>query len=256
MRFVRYTYRNQPACYGWVNENRVGPVEGNPVSEFRRLDADLPLEKVQLLPPIIPGKIICIDNNYLAYAQRFDQNPAVFPSLFLKPPSSVIGHKQPIILPPQSKQVEHAAELALVISKPGRWIPHETALDHILGFTIANNITARDIERQDNRPGRARYFDTFCPLGPWLETEFDAADALITCHVNKEMRQMTSTRDMVFTLRQLIAFVSSIMTLYPGDVILTGTPPGSGILQPGDAVEITIEGLGTLSNPVVSSQLP
>jgi 2-keto-4-pentenoate hydratase/2-oxohepta-3-ene-1,7-dioic acid hydratase in catechol pathway len=252
MRFIRYQFRDQPPCFGWVLDNLIGALEGNPFSEFRRLEANLPLDKVQLLSPVVPGKIICIDNNYGGYAQQIGSDATSLPALSLKPPSAVIGFGQPIVLPPQSQQVEHGAELAIIIGKIGRWIPHEKALEYILGYTIGNDVIASDIEQQDGYSTRARSFDTFCPLGPWLETEFDASDALITCHVNKEMRQMASTRDMVFTIRQLIAFASSVMTLYPGDIIMTGTPSGSGRLKPGDTVEISIEGIGKLSNPVIT----
>jgi 2-keto-4-pentenoate hydratase/2-oxohepta-3-ene-1,7-dioic acid hydratase in catechol pathway len=138
----------------------------------------------------------------------------------------------------------------VVISRSGRWIPTQEALDYILGYTIANDVTARDLQWRDGQWTRGKGFDTFCPLGPWIETEFDPADALITCHVNDEMRQMTSTRDMVFSIQKLIAFASSVMTLEPGDVLLTGTPAGVGPLLPGDLVEISIEGIGVLRNPV------
>lgn len=172
------------------------------------------------------------------------------PLLFLKPPSSVIGPDAPILLPPQSERVEHEGELAVVIGKPGRWISPKHAHTHIFGYTLANDVTARDLQRKDGQWTRGKGFDTFCPLGPWIETEFDPSDALLTCHVNGDMRQMGSTRDMVFDVKQLIAFASTIMTLLPGDVILTGTPAGVGPLTPGDVVEVSIEGLGTLRNPV------
>jgi 2-keto-4-pentenoate hydratase/2-oxohepta-3-ene-1,7-dioic acid hydratase in catechol pathway len=149
--------------------------------------------------------------------------------------------------------VEHEAELVVVIGKPGRWIAPPNALQHVLGYTLGNDVTARDLQRKDGQWTRAKGFDTFCPLGPWIETEFDATDALLTCHVNGDMRQMGSTRDMVFSVRQLVAFASTIMTLEPGDVILTGTPAGVGPLTPGDVVEVAIQGLGVLRNPVEPS---
>jgi 2-keto-4-pentenoate hydratase/2-oxohepta-3-ene-1,7-dioic acid hydratase in catechol pathway len=155
------------------------------------------------------------------------------------------------VLPPQSQQVEHEAELVVVIGKRGRWIPLEEAHDYVLGYTIGNDVTARDLQRRDGQWTRSKGFDTFCPLGPWIETDFDPADAMVTCYVNGDMRQMASTRDMVFSVRQLIAYVSSVMTLEPGDLLFTGTPSGVGILRPGDMIEITIEGLGTLRNLVV-----
>jgi 2-keto-4-pentenoate hydratase/2-oxohepta-3-ene-1,7-dioic acid hydratase in catechol pathway len=256
MRFVRYQPLRQPVRYGWVFEDRIGPVEGSPFGEFRRLDAVLPFTQAHLLSPIEPGKIICVGRNYMEHAKEQGVEIPEIPLLFLKPPSAVIGHGQKIVLPPQSQQVEHEAELAVVISRAGRWINPDSALDYVLGYTIGNDVTARDLERRDGQWTRGKGFDTFCPLGPWLETEFDPSDALITCHVNREMRQMASTRDMIFTIRQLIAFVSSVMTLQPGDVLMTGTPAGVSRLLPGDTVEISIEGLGTLSNPVVASQVP
>jgi 2-keto-4-pentenoate hydratase/2-oxohepta-3-ene-1,7-dioic acid hydratase in catechol pathway len=157
-----------------------------------------------------------------------------------------------IYLPPQSRQVEHEAELAVIIGRRGRWIQPSDALNYIFGYTIANDVTARDLQRSDGQWTRGKSFDTFCPIGPWIDTEFDATDVMITCHVNGEMRQMASTRDMVFHVNQLIAFSSSIMTLEPGDIILTGTPAGVGPLQTGDLVEVSIEGLGKLTNRVAT----
>jgi len=256
MRFVRYQPLRQPVRYGWVFEDRIGPIEGSPFGEFRRLDANLTFSQAHLLSPIEPGKIICVGRNYVEQTGEEDVEIPEIPLLFLKPPSSVIGHGQKIVLPPQSQQIEQESELAVVISRPGRWITPDLAMDYILGYTIGNDVTARDLQRRDGQGTRAKGFDTFCPLGPWLETEFDPSDALITCHVNREMRQMASTRDMIFSIRQLIAFISSIMTLLPGDVLMTGTPAGQSRLAAGDIVEISIEGLGTLSNPVIAAQIP
>jgi 2-keto-4-pentenoate hydratase/2-oxohepta-3-ene-1,7-dioic acid hydratase in catechol pathway len=150
--------------------------------------------------------------------------------------------------------VEHEAELAIVIGKPGRWIAPEHVLEHIFGYTIGNDVTARDLQRRDGQWTRAKGFDTFCPLGPWIETELDPSDTLITCRVNEEMRQMASTREMVFTVAQLVAFASTVMTILPGDVIMTGTPAGVGQLSPGDVVEATIEGIGVLRNLVIGEE--
>ena len=155
-----------------------------------------------------------------------------------------------IQIPPQSEQVEHEAELAVVIGKSGKWINPENAFDHVLGYTIANDVTARDLQHKDDQWTRAKGFDTFCPLGPWIETDLDPSDLLITCRVNGELRQMASTKEMIFSIPQLVSYISSIMTLDPGDVILTGTPAGVGSLEPGDEVEITIEGIGTLRNSI------
>jgi len=252
MRVVRYQTRESAPGYGWLHEEKVGPLAGSPFDEFLRLEATLPLAEVQLLAPALPSKILCVGRNYAAHAKEHGAEVPEVPMLFLKPPSSVIGPGETIILPPQSQQVEHEAELAVVIGKRGRWIPTETALEFVLGYTIANDVTARDLQRRDGQWSRAKGFDTFCPIGPWIETDFDPSDALVTCHVNQDMRQMGSTRDMVFQVRQLIAFASSVMTLEAGDLILTGTPAGVGPLSPGDTVEVTIEGLGSLRNPVAA----
>jgi 2-keto-4-pentenoate hydratase/2-oxohepta-3-ene-1,7-dioic acid hydratase in catechol pathway len=252
MRFIRYQTEDEPARYGWVIGGRVGPLEGSPFGEFQRAEAVSSLGEVRLLPPVRPGKIICVGRNYVAHAKEHDAEVPEVPLLFLKPSTSIIGHGGTILLPPQSQNVQHEAELVVVIGKKGRWIPPEEARQYILGYTIGNDVTARDLQRRDGQWTRSKGFDTFCPIGPWIETEFDSADALITCHVNGEMRQMGSTRDMVFRIRQLIAFASSIMTLEPGDLLMTGTPAGVAPLSPGDEIEIAIEGIGVLRNKVAA----
>jgi len=252
MRIIRYQLPNEAPRYGWMTGERIGPIEGDIFGAFQRDEAKIPVASARLLPPAVPGKIICVGRNYAAHAKEHGAKIPEVPLIFLKPPTTLIGHGEAIVLPPQSKQVEHEAELAVVIGRKGRWISMDQALAHVFGYTCANDVTARDLQRSDGQWTRAKGFDTFCPLGPWIETEFDPADAVITCHVNAEMRQMASTRDMIFTVRQLIAFVSSVMTLEPGDVLLTGTPAGVNPLNPGDTVEVAIEGLGTLRNPVVA----
>jgi len=250
MRFLRYRTSSGESQQGWVLDGLIGPVEGSIFGEFQRKDLEIPLESARLQPPIRPGKIVCIARNFVDHTREHQAEVPEVPLLFLKPPSAIIGPDQPIYIPPQSHQVEHEAELAVVISRRGRWISTQEALNHVLGYTIANDVTARDLQWRDGQWARGKGFDTFCPLGPWIETEFDPADALITCHVNGEMRQMASTRDMVFSIQKLIAFASSVMTLEPGDILLTGTPAGVGPLLPGDIVEISIEGIGVLQNPV------
>ena len=255
MRWVYYLSAEGPR-WGWLYEGRIGPVVGSPFGEYERQDPTLPLEETRLLAPARPTKIVCVGRNYVAHAQEHNAEVPEIPLLFLKPPSAIIGPGDAILLPPQSQQVEHEAELAVVIGRRGRWIPLEEAREYILGYTIANDVTARDLQRRDGQWTRAKGFDTFCPLGPWIDTAFDPSDALITARVNDDLRQMGSTRDMVFSVAQLIAFISSVMTLEPGDVILTGTPAGVGPLHPGDVVEIHIEGLGTLRNPVRRAPTP
>jgi 2-keto-4-pentenoate hydratase/2-oxohepta-3-ene-1,7-dioic acid hydratase in catechol pathway len=252
MKILRYSTPELSPRFGWLHEDLIGQLDGDPFSAFRRLEPETPVDSVKLLPPVEPRKIICVGRNYEAHAKEHGTEVGEIPTLFFKPPTSLVGLGDPIVLPPQSKQVEHEAELAVVIGKKGRWIQPDVAWDHVFGYTIANDVTARDLQRLDVQWTRGKGFDTFCPLGPWIDTEFNPADALITCHVGEELRQMASTRDMVFTIPQLVVYISSFMTLEPGDVILTGTPAGVGELIPGLNVSITIEGLGTLTNPVVA----
>ncbi|MGD8814320.1 MAG: fumarylacetoacetate hydrolase family protein [Anaerolineales bacterium] len=251
MRILRFRKGPEsPPMWGWLAEDRIGMLDGSPFTEFRRGEAHLTLESVELLAPVQPSKIVCVGKNYVAHAAEFDSEVPELPLLFLKPPSSVIGPGKTIILPPQSERVEHEAELAIVIGQRGRWISPSDISEHILGYTVANDVTARDLQFKDDQWTRGKGFDTFCPLGPWIETELDPADVMLTCLVNGQLRQMASTRDMVFPVTQLVGFISSVMTLEPGDVILTGTPAGVGPLVDGDEVSVEIESVGTLVNSV------
>ncbi len=252
MRFIRYQIGQGEPRFGWVYEDRVGSIEGSPFGEFRRMEAETPLDTVRLLAPLQPGKIICVGRNYVEHAKELDNPVPDIPLLFFKPTSAVIATGQKIVLPPQSRQVDHEGELVVVIGKRGRWIPPERAQEHVFGYTIANDVTARDLQKRDGQWTRAKGFDTFCPLGPWIETELDLTDALVTTRVNGEMRQMGSTREMIFSVPQLITYVSSVMTLEVGDILLTGTPAGVGPLTAGDVVEVSVEGIGELRNPVVA----
>lgn len=253
MRLLRYQIENQAPQYGWLLDDKIGPITGDVYGAFQREEASIPLQDVQLLPPVLPGKVICVARNYAAHAEEHEADVPEVPALFFKPPSAVIGPGQVIIIPPQASRVEQEAELVAVIGKRGRWIPAEEARDHILGYTIGNDVTERTFQRQDLLWTRGKGFDTFAPLGPWIETDFQPADAMITCYVNGELRQMASTRDMVFSVDQLVAFASSFMTLNPGDIILTGTPQGVSPVVSGDQIEISIEGIGSLKNSVVSA---
>lgn len=254
MRIIRFTHKKSEPQFGWISDDSVGLLSSPPFGAFRRLETIIPLEEVRLLAPVLPGKIIAIGRNYPEHAKEHDVEIPEVPMLFLKPPSAVIGPGAAIVLPPQSTQVEHEAELGVVISRQGRWIKQEAVKDHILGYTIANDVTARDLQRRDGQWSRAKGFDTFCPIGPWIETDLDPADNLVTCRVNGEIKQLSSTREMVFSVTQLIVYISSVMTLEPGDLILTGTPAGVGTLADGDTVEIEIEGIGILRNPVRAEQ--
>jgi 2-keto-4-pentenoate hydratase/2-oxohepta-3-ene-1,7-dioic acid hydratase in catechol pathway len=240
--------------WGWVSEGKVGSLDGDPFGAFKRKKTYVSLERVKLYPPVVPGKIVCVGRNYVAHAEEHDAEVPEIPLIFLKPPSSIIADGERILIPPQSERVEHEAELAVVIGLGGRWIKRADAHKHVLGYTIANDVTARDLQRGDGQWTRGKGFDTFCPLGPWIETELDPSDLIIKCSVNDQLRQLGSTLDMVFPVATLVAYVSSVMTLNPGDVILTGTPSGVGPLTDGDEVEVEIEGIGTLHNHVRRDQ--
>jgi 2-keto-4-pentenoate hydratase/2-oxohepta-3-ene-1,7-dioic acid hydratase in catechol pathway len=193
---------------------------------------------------------VAVGNNFIEHAKEMRTEVPAYPLIFLKPPSALITTGQTILLPPQSKQIEHEAELAVVIKKKCRWLSIDEAKDAIFGYTIANDITARDLQKADNQWTRAKGFDTFLPLGPWIETEFEPSDAMISCHVNNSLRQMASTRDLQFDISQILAYITTFMTLLPGDVVLTGTPAGVSPLTDGDTVAIHIDGIGSLINPV------
>ncbi len=250
MRIVRYQVGKQGARYGWLQDDKVGDIEGELFGRYKRLEAKTPVFGVKLLAPMVPGKILCVGRNYVEHAKEQGHEVPKIPIIFMKPPSSILDPGGTILLPPQSQQVEHEAELVVVIGKRGRHITAEEAKKHIFGYTVGNDVTARDIQNAENQWTRAKGFDTFCPFGPWIDTEFNAADAVITCKVNNQPRQMASTRDVVYSVSTLIAFVSSFLTLEPGDLLFTGTPAGVGPLKDGDEVVVEIEGLGILKNLV------
>lgn len=253
MRFVRFQQQEESPRFGWLHENKIGEIEGDLFGAYKRLKAEIPLKSARLLAPSTPSKIVCVGRNYVEHAKELGNEVPKVPLIFLKPPSSVIAPGETILLPPQSAQVEHEAELVAVVGKRGRNVTAESARDYVLGYTIGNDVTARDLQKSDGQWTRAKGFDTFCPFGPWIDTDFNPADALITCRVNGQMRQLASTRDMVFSVGMLIAYISSVMTLEPGDLIFTGTPAGVSQLRAGDTVEVEIDGLGLLSNPVKSA---
>ncbi|HKJ27792.1 MAG TPA: fumarylacetoacetate hydrolase family protein [Anaerolineales bacterium] len=252
MRVIRFLDETNQPRYGWVFEDQVGLIEGDIFGAYQREEAELPISEVKLLAPIVPGKVICVGRNYAAHAEEHDAEVPPYPLIFLKPTTSLVGPGAPVVLPPQSKQVEHEGELAAVIGKQGKWLTVENALDVVFGYTIANDVTARDLQRQDGQWTRGKGFDTFCPVGPWIDTEFNPIDTMVSCHVNGELRQMATTRDMIFSISQILVFISSVMTLEPGDLILTGTPAGVGPLSAGDQVSVSIERLGELSNPIIA----
>ncbi|MDI6809074.1 MAG: fumarylacetoacetate hydrolase family protein [Candidatus Eisenbacteria bacterium] len=252
MRIVRYQIKDEAPRCGLIMEGEIKPIEGSIFGDYRRMGPGVPVGSVRLLAPAEPGKIICLGRNYAEHAREHGSDVPKVPLIFMKPPSSIINPGDKIVLPPQSQQVEHEAELVVVIGRRGRHIAAGEARGYILGYTIGNDATARDLQRSDGQWTRAKSFDTFCPFGPWIDTEFDPSDALIACTVNGAVRQKASTREMIFKVDTLVAFISSVMTLEAGDLIFTGTPAGVGPLKPGDVVEVEIQGLGKLSNPVAA----
>jgi len=214
---------------------------------------EIPLADVRLLAPVIPrSKVVGIGRNYRAHAAELGNEVPEAPLMFLKPNTSVVGPGDPVFYPRQSEHVAYEGELAVVIGRICRDVPADKALEVVFGYTVANDVTARDLQSSDVQFTRAKSFDSFCPLGPWIETELDPVDLRVTTHVNGEVKQDGTTADMVFDVPALIASVSSVMTLLPGDVILTGTPEGVGPLQVGDEVEVSVAGIGSLTNKVVA----
>jgi 2-keto-4-pentenoate hydratase/2-oxohepta-3-ene-1,7-dioic acid hydratase in catechol pathway len=254
MRFVRFQHNGDAPRYGWLHEDQVGEIQGDLFGSYRRKKTTIPLKDVRLLAPTLPSKIVCVGRNYVDHAKELGNEVPKVPLIFLKAPSSVIADGEAVVLPPQSTQVEHEGELVAVIGKRGRNVTAESAKEYILGYTIGNDVTARDLQRRDGQWGRAKGFDTFCPLGPAIETELDPSGLSISCRVNGEIRQQGNTADMVFGVAELLAFISRVMTLLPGDVILTGTPAGIGPVRPGDRMAVEIERIGVLANPVVAGQ--
>lgn len=217
-------------------------------------DKSWPFSQIKLLAPVLPSKIIAIGLNYKAHAEEFGLTIPETPMILLKPPTSVIATGEEIIYPSHmSRRVDCEAELGVVIGKVAKDIPVEDAKDYILGYTCVNDVTARDLQKTDVQYIRAKAFDTFFPIGPWIETEIDPLNVKVKSLVNGELRQSSSTSDMVFNVFELVSFVSRIMTLLPGDVIATGTPAGHGKIKPCDEVEIRIEGIGSLINTVTEN---
>jgi 2-keto-4-pentenoate hydratase/2-oxohepta-3-ene-1,7-dioic acid hydratase in catechol pathway len=240
----------------------VAQIDGHPFGQISFTGQRLPQADVRLLSPILPSKVVCVGKNYAEHVREMNTGDAPKePLLFLKPSTSVIGPDDAIRIPPGSTNVHHEAELAVVIGARGaRHVSPEQAMATVFGYTIGNDVTERDMQRSDGQWTRAKGFDSFCPLGPWIETDLagldlDPSDLEISCTVDGELRQKGRTSQLLFGIPTLISYASQIMTLLPGDVILTGTPSGVGPIAAGQRVEVTIEGLGTLANPVADADL-
>ncbi|WP_326596362.1 fumarylacetoacetate hydrolase family protein [Streptomyces sp. NBC_01803] len=226
-------------------------IKGHPFAAFERSGRRVPLSKVRLLPPVLPSKIVAVGRNYAEHARELGNTVPDIPITFFKPSTSVIGHGDAIAYPAFSSEVHHEAELAVVIGRMCRDVPRSRAREVILGYTCANDVTARDVQQRESQWARAKGFDTACPLGPWIETDLDPSDLAVMCTVNGEQRQLGRTSEMARAVEDLIVHITESMTLLPQDVILTGTPAGVGPLRVGDEVAVTIEGIGTLTNKVV-----
>jgi len=205
-------------------------------------------QEVEILTPVEPTKVVCVGLNYRDHAEELNMEIPDEPVLFLKPPTTIIGQGDSIIYPSQSHQVDYEAELAVVIGKNAHKVSLEDAFEFITGYTILNDISARDLQKKDGQWTRAKSFDTFCPIGPWIETELDPGNQNISLQLNGELKQNSNTQNMIFSVEELVSFISNIMTLKPGDIIATGTPPGVGPMQVGDIVEVEVEGIGVLKN--------
>lgn len=260
MKLCRYTHPTFPAPrYGWLEGDSVRPADESHIfsREFttRAGGQALPLDEVRLHAPVTPSKIVCVGRNYREHAAELGNEMPTEPLLFLKAPSSLVGHEDAIVLPSYSERVEHEGELAVVIGRQAKDIDDETdALDYVFGYTCLNDVTARDLQRKDKQFTRAKSFDTFCPVGPCVVTDIDPLDLKVETRVNGEVRQSGRTSEMAFAVPFLVRYVSRMMTLEPGDMISTGTPAGVGPLLDGDTVEVEVEGVGTLRNPVRSTR--
>ncbi len=264
MLICRYLTDSGP-MFGLIEERQVYLLDGDPFSAtalepgsqrpaLQRGPFVGAVDEVRLLAPVQPGKLVCVGRNYAAHAKERDEEVPTEPLLFFKPTSAVIGPGAAIELLPEMGRVEHEAELAIVMGRRGRFIPEKDALGYVFGYTCADDVSERDYQARDGQWTRAKGFDTFCPLGPWINTKLDPANVTIRCRVDGEARQNGHSADMIFKPARLIAHISRIMTLEPGDVILTGTPAGVSPIRPGSTVEVEVEGIGVLRNPVVMRQ--
>jgi 2-keto-4-pentenoate hydratase/2-oxohepta-3-ene-1,7-dioic acid hydratase in catechol pathway len=261
VRIVRFASSSGRSFGVLDGDGFVAAIDGHPFGQISFTGQRLPQADVRLLSPILPSKVVCVGKNYADHVKEMNTGDAPKePLLFLKPSTSVIGPEDAIRIPPGSTNVHHEAELAVVIGARGaRNVSPDQALGSVFGYTIGNDVTERDMQRSDGQWTRAKGFDSFCPLGPWIETDLgaiglDAADLEVTCTVDGELRQKGRTSQLLFDLPTLISYMSQVMTLLPGDVVLTGTPAGVGPIRAGQRVEVSIEGLGTLGNPVADAE--
>lgn len=251
MRIVRFIVGKQPR-YGVIEDSVVREIEGDVFGAFVVTDRTHSAKRIRFLPPTAPSKIIGVGLNYRDHAEEMRLPTPDEPIIFLKPPSASLPHHGRIIHPKSCRRVDYEAELGIVVKRVARAVPIERAHRYILGYVCVNDVTARDLQHKDGQWTRSKSFDTFAPFGPWIETDLDLSDAVIRALLNGVVRQESNVNNLIFEVPNLIHFVSSVMTLYPGDVISTGTPSGIGPMRPGDTIEIEVEGIGRLSNTVVA----
>ncbi|MDY6907999.1 MAG: fumarylacetoacetate hydrolase family protein [Chloroflexota bacterium] len=250
MKLARFG-RGGEALFGVAQGEVVQQIQDDGHGGYRVTDREYLLGEVKLLPPCLPSKIIGIGLNYRSHAEEIGLPVPGEPMVFLKAPSALIGHDERILYPAMSRRVDFEGELAVVIAEEARGVSEREALSHVLGYTCINDVTARDIQQRGHMD-LSKGMDTFAPLGPFIETDLDPSDLLVQTRLNGELRQQASTADMVFSVPRLIEYISAVMTLFPGDIIATGTPAGIGPMVPGDVVEVIVEGIGTLRSFVVS----
>jgi 2-keto-4-pentenoate hydratase/2-oxohepta-3-ene-1,7-dioic acid hydratase in catechol pathway len=247
---LRFSYQGR-VHYGLLSGQRLRLYQGSPFAGGQPGKATAPLEKVRLLAPCRPSKVVAVGLNYKAHAKEVKKALPEEPMLFMKPSSSVVGPGDTVVRPEISQRVDHESELGVVIGKKCRLVSKEQATEYVLGYTCLNDVTARDLQAKDIQYTRAKGFDTFCPLGPVIALDLDPNQQTVKALVNGKVRQNTKTSDMIFDVYHLVSFISQVMTLNPGDVIATGTPSGISPLKAGDVVSIDIDGVGRLDNPVV-----
>jgi 2-keto-4-pentenoate hydratase/2-oxohepta-3-ene-1,7-dioic acid hydratase in catechol pathway len=249
VKVARFSNGAEPR-FGIVDGPELVVLKGHPlVAGYQTTGERIPLKELKLLAPTIPSKIVCIGKNFADHAAEIGEEVTEEPLIFFKPSSAIIGHGDAIVIPTQSKQVELEAELCLVIGKLAKNVSEEKALEYLWGVTIANDVTARDLQFGDGQWARSKAFDTFCPLGPWVETEFVPDSQVIESRINGEVRQNVAISEMVHKIPFIISYVSKNMSLLPGDIILTGSPAGISVINAGDIIECEVEGIGILSNP-------
>lgn len=250
MRIARFMHQGEPR-FGMIDENEVVIFKGHPLANrYETTGERIALDGLKLLAPTFPSKIVCIGKNYSAHAEELGLRIDTDPTIFFKPSSALIGPGDAIVIPSQSSKIELEAELTIVIGKFCKNVSVEDAADAIWGYTIANDVTARDLQFSDDQWARSKAFDTFCPLGPWIETDFVPREQIISSSIDGEIHQSAPISSMLHGPLEIVSYVSQNMTLVPGDIILTGTPAGITGITHGNLVECSVEGIGTLSNPV------